>query len=434
MWYGQCTSGPKAKNCLYNGPAKPLTDPKGLEMLNKICPEFKGQNTCCTMKQLEALSKNLETMFQLTSRCPACWNNMRRLYCQLTCNRDQSVYMDPKSVDESPRNKSTILEINYYVSPTFKQGLFDSCKDVTFPGNNEKVLNLLCGHSAEECTPEKLLRNMGNTENGFAPFNIYYPELMTLNTTISPMNITVFNCSKQFIDPQTNKTASACSCQDCVASCPVLPTTPPQPVPRKIMGLDLLSFSLLVAYLGLLVIFFPLSLACAMRKKQKSYALVPNNAQANLKYSGGSYPPVTSSSLPVMVDSSPGLCERLGGKMEAVLHRKFTKWGIYCSTHPFTVMGCCLLVVAALACGLVRFTVTTDPVELWSAPNSVARKQKDIFDSKFGPFYRTEQLIIQSVNKTPTGYNRYGDGKFIPFGPIFRLDLLNQVFPIILPF
>ena len=427
MWYGQCTSGAKAKNCLYNGPAKPFTDPKGLEMLNKICPEFKGQNTCCSTKQLEALSNNLETMSQLTTRCPACWNNMRRLYCQLTCNRDQSVYMDPKTV-----KNFTIQEINYYVSPTFKQGLFDSCKDVTFPGNNEKVLNLLCGTSAEKCTAQKLLRYMGNTMNGFAPFDIYYPELMTLNTTISPMNITVFNCSKQFIDPQTNQTASACSCQDCVTSCPVLPTPPPQPVPRKIMGLDLLSFSLLVAYLGLLVIFFPLSLVCAMRKKQKRYTLVPSNAQANLKYSGGSYPPVTSSSLPVMVDSSPGLCERLGGKMEDVLHRQFTKWGIYCSTHPFLVMGCSILVVAVLACGLVRFTVTTDPVELWSAPNSIARKQKDIFDSKFGPFYRTEQLIIQSVNKTPTGYYRYGDGKFIPFGPIFRLDLLNQVFPIIL--
>ena len=432
MWYDQCTSGPKAKNCFYNGPAKPFTDPKGLKVLNSLCPEFKGQHTCCSTKQLDALSKNLETMAQLTTRCPACWNNMRRLYCQLTCNRDQSLYMDPKDVDNG-----TIKDINYYVSPTFKQGLFDSCKDVNFPGNNEKALNLLCGTTAEKCTPEALLKYMGNTANGFAPFDIHYPEPLPANSTctISPMNITVFKCNKQFIDPQTNRTASPCSCQDCVASCPVRPTLPPKSSPRKIMGLDLLSFSLLVAYIGLLVIFFPVSLVCTMRKKQKKYAaFVSGDAQANLRYTGGTYPPVTSSSVPIMVDSSPGLCERMGNKMESVLRRQFSKWGVYCSTHPFLVMGGSLLVVAALACGLIRFTVTTDPVELWSAPNSEARKQKDIFDSKFGPFYRTEQLIIRSTNPTPAGYTRYGDSKFIPFGPIFHLDLLNQVFPIIFPF
>ena len=372
-------------------------------------------------------------MAQLTTRCPACWNNMRRLYCQLTCNRDQSLYMDPKDVDNSTGHL-TITDINYYVSPTFKQDLFDSCKDVTFPGNNVKVLTLICGTTAEKCTAQKLLRYMGNTANGHVPFDIYYPLSVPTNSTISPMNITAFKCNKQFIDPQTIRTASPCSCQDCVASCPIRPTLPPKSSPRKIMGLDLLSFSLLVAYIGILVIFFSVSLICGMRKKQKSYALVSDDAHANLKYSGGSYPPVTSSSLPVMVDSSPGLCERMGNKMESVLRRQFTKWGIYCSNHPFLVMGGSLLVVAALACGLLRFTVTTDPVELWSAPNSEARKQKDIFDSKFGPFYRTEQLIIRSTNPTPAGYTRYGDGKFIPFGPIFHLDLLNQVLPIILPF
>ena len=429
VWYGQCTSGPKAHNCLYNGPAKPFTDPKGLKVLNSLCPELRGQNTCCSKKQLDALSTNLETMSQLTTRCPGCWNNMRRLYCWLTCNRDQSMYMDPKNVDNSTGH-ATIQDINYYVSPTFKQGLFDSCKGVTFPGNNEKVLNLLCGTTAEKCTAEKLLRYMGNTANGFAPFNIFYPPSVPPKSTISPMNITVFKCNKPFIDPQTNKTASICSCQDCVSSCPARPTLPPQPTPRKIMGLDLLSFSLLVAYIGLLVVFFPISLICTMRKKQKSYALVPDNAQANLKYSVGPNPPVTSSSLPVMVDSSPGLCERLGAKMEALLRRQFTKWGIYCSSHPFIVMGASLVVVGALACGLVRFTVTTDPVELWSSPNSMARKQKDIFDSKFGPFYRTEQLIIRSTFPTPAGYTRYGDSKYIPFGPIFHLDLLNQVLPV----
>ena len=152
-----------------------------------------------------------------TTHCPACWNNFRRLYCQLTCNRDQSMYVDPKDVDNST-GRATIQAINYYVSPTFKQGLFDSCKDVrVFPGNNHKVLSVFCGTTAEKCTVQKLLRYMGNTINGFTPFNIYYPESLVDN--LSWMDITVFKCNKPFIDPQTQKEASACSCKDCAASC-----------------------------------------------------------------------------------------------------------------------------------------------------------------------------------------------------------------------
>ena len=282
MWYGQCTRGDKPKNCLYNGPAKSLTDPKGVKLLNSICPELKGQPTCCSTNQLVALGKNLQTMAQLTTRCPACWNNMRRLYCQLTCNQDQSLYLDPKTI-RNDTGHETIIDVNYFVSPTFKKGLFDSCKDVSFPDiclAGEKVLNLLCGTTVEKCTPQKLLEYMGNTANGFAPFDIHYPR--SLAPHIKWMSVTIFKCNVSFIDPQTNKTAGPCSCQDCVASCPHRPPLPPQfPAPHG-MKLD---------------------------------------------------------------------------------------------------------------------------------------------DSKF----RKEQLIIKSTHPTSTGYHRFGDEKWIPFGPIFHLELLNQV-------
>ena len=222
VWYDQCTTGDKPKNCLYNGPAKNLTNPKGVQILNNLCPELRDQPTCCSTKQLQSLDNNLQTLIQLTGRCPACWNNMRRLYCQLTCSQDQSLFLDPTVVypfTPSPSIKQYILEVQYFVSPQFKQGLFDSCKDVIFPGSSEKVLSLLCGTSADRCTPDKLLRFMGNTENIFTSCTIQYPDHLIPN--LSWMNQTVFKCNKPFIDPQTNRTASACSCQDCAASCPV---------------------------------------------------------------------------------------------------------------------------------------------------------------------------------------------------------------------
>ena len=224
MWYGQCTH---AKNCLYNGPAKKLTDTMGLYLLNRLCPELNGQHTCCSTKQLIALSAIEVFIGPFTAHCPACWHNLRRLYCQLTCNRDQSVYMDPINVDNSTGH-ATILDINYYVSPIFKQGLYDSCKDVRMvPGTDEKALMVFCGTIAEECTAEKLLSYMGNTINGHTPFNIYYPESLVDN--LSWMDITVFKCNKPFTDPQTKTPAPICSCQDCPEPACLGTTSKPKP-------------------------------------------------------------------------------------------------------------------------------------------------------------------------------------------------------------
>ena len=74
-----------------------------------------------------------------------------------------------------------------------------------------------------------------------------------------------------------------------------------------------------------------------------------------------------------------------------------------------------------LTCGLLVVAVVTQTVNVWSAADSVG--QDDIFDLKF----RTERLIIQSRYPVITGYSHYPDTKWIPFGPIFHLYLLNQV-------
>lgn len=56
-------------------------------------------------------------------------------------------------------------------------------------------------------------------------------------------------------------------------------------------------------------------------------------------------------------------------------------------------------IVAAFAAGLKSIELTTDPVELWSAPNSQARQEKDFHDSHFDPFFRTNQLILTAPNR-----------------------------------
>ena len=192
----------------------------------QLCPELVGKKTCCSTKQLQALEDNVNTLHQLLGRCPACWNNMRKLLCETTCSPDQSLFMDPVIVFGT-----LIQEVAVFLSPQFKQSLYDSCKDVIFLGNNEKIMNLLCGTTADKCTPQKLLNYLGSTSNGFAPFTIDYPQTLTV-PKVQWMKGTPHKCNETFIDPATNTMARPCSCQDCHASCPAPAPASVVPVPK----------------------------------------------------------------------------------------------------------------------------------------------------------------------------------------------------------
>ena len=55
-----------------------------------------------------------------------------------------------------------------------------------------------------------------------------------------------------------------------------------------------------------------------------------------------------------------------------------------------------VLVAGALSVGIILLKVTIDPVELWAAPQSRSRLEKDYFDENFTPFYRTQQVILHA--------------------------------------
>lgn len=50
-----------------------------------------------------------------------------------------------------------------------------------------------------------------------------------------------------------------------------------------------------------------------------------------------------------------------------------------------------------LSFGIKYLSITSNPIEIWAAPTSRARIEKNYFDSHFQPFYRTEQVYIKSV-------------------------------------
>uniref|UniRef100_A0A8C5FMQ3 SSD domain-containing protein n=1 Tax=Gadus morhua TaxID=8049 RepID=A0A8C5FMQ3_GADMO len=93
---------------------------------------------------------------------------------------------------------------------------------------------------------------------------------------------------------------------------------------------------------------------------------------------------------------------------------------------PSEVLLAAAIVVAVFATGLMYIELTTDPVQLWSAPNSRARKEKDFHDKYFDPFFRTNQLILTAPGRKGHIYDSLLFGRQ-NFSGILEKDLLTQL-------
>ena len=322
--------------------------------------------TCCSNEQIIQMDKSLGPPKEFLARCPSCLKNFIDLYCSLACDPDQSDYL--KVTAYTTPNETAINGVDYVVSTDFAYGMYNSCKDVQMPSNNQRAIGALCGGDAASCTPQSWLDYMGSTaKNPAAPFDIkFYIMDVPYNDSgdiLTPMNMTIEPCS------------TTCSCQDCSASCgpPPPPYVPPQRM--KILNVDGFDF-IAVCLFGLYVFIFGLY-------------LIWSNLVC---YDPSTYEPATVNSLQgetIQADniphtsSRPSACERMGASLERKFERFFSAWGRFCARHPYLVVGVGVVICAILSAGISMFQVTTDPVELWSAPDSRARQGKDYFDKNF---------------------------------------------------
>lgn len=118
-------------------------------------------------------------------------------------------------------------------------------------------------------------------------------------------------------------------------------------------------------------------------------------------------------------------CETLGERFENALRVLFSSWGSLCVRQPLTVILASVVLVTICSAGLCYMRITTNPVELWSSPSSRARQEKNYFDQHFGPFFRTEQLIITTSSNESDSFSPT-TGPDIYFSPILNILLLHQ--------
>ncbi|GFU25408.1 NPC intracellular cholesterol transporter 1 [Nephila pilipes] len=387
-----------SRPCVYDGDAVPLKNPVSVNILKTLCPTLEtGPNysVCCDDSQIEVFQNSLDALATLFKRCPSCYHNLANVFCQLTCSPYQSRFLQVTNYTIS-KEKHTVTEMDYFITETYAQGLFDSCSNVQLSFTTAKAIGISCGSHLTDCTPHLWLDFMGGHDP--SPYQINFN--FKLNDTVivdkkvfHPMNETIIPCSQP-----VGSGGVACSCVDC----PCHPEPPPEfpKHDKKLFGLPLMKSLMIMAYILLSIVITVGFAFAGCEKKSEEDELLINDT---IKYTNIS------------------VFSQWGARSDAWFKKVFTQWGVFCASHPILVLLCALAFFVIASSGLVFFTVRTNPVDLWSAPNSEARKEKDYFDNHFGPFYRTEQVIIRRKSGNPVV------GRNLTFSPVFDRKFLHQI-------
>ncbi|XP_061187973.1 NPC intracellular cholesterol transporter 1-like [Saccostrea echinata] len=426
--YGECLDRPTGNlNCNYEGSPKVMNESEGLDILRTYCPNLVTSDqplTCCDLDQLRSFKKNMGVPQQLLLRCPSCYYNFLYLFCYFTCDPNQADFVKVKTKMLNVFNPSDpreiIMEVDYHVSEDYVYGMYNSCKDVQMPSTNAKALDIICGKPAADCTVQNWLDFMGSTANGQTPFTINYHIQNTSAADIRPMNYSTTPCYKKYGN------MSACSCQDCQSTCAPLPPPPKPKIPCTIDGVDCWFFASLVTFVvfSFFFIFFVVISFCYNRgtsgEKQINRDTDVYIVDKNKTEKKG-----------VFKEEPKGSCfQKWGLWMERTLERNFHRWGRFCALNPLKIIVAGIILGAVFSVGIVMFEVTTSPVKLWSAEKSRARLEKNYFDNHFGPFYRTQQLIItRPENATGVRHEVPGVqyGLYRNYTSIFNKAFLHKV-------
>ncbi|XP_058152663.1 NPC1-like intracellular cholesterol transporter 1 [Dasypus novemcinctus] len=411
-FYDECGKNPELSgglaplsnvSCLSNTPARLVTG-QHLVLLQRICPSlYSGPSTtyaCCSPEQLVSLELSLTLSKALLTRCPACADNFGSLHCHNTCSPNQSLFVNVTRVAErGPGELPAVVAYEAYYRRSFAERTYDSCSRVRIPAAATLAVGAMCGvYGSALCNAQRWLNFQGDTSNGLAPLDLTFhlwDADQSPGNGIQPLDEEVVSCNRS-----QEGGGVACSCQDCTAACPAIA----QPLPLDAT----FRMGHMAGGLALVIILVSVSVVLA------AFLVRPRVAACRGKASPAAPGPHTS------------FLDRLSLSTHTFLGGLFQGWGTRVASWPLTVLAVSVAVVAALAGGLAFTELTTDPVELWSAPKSQARLEKEFHDRHFGPFFRTNQAILTAPSRAAYRYDSLLLGPK-NFSGILSLDLLLEL-------
>uniref|UniRef100_A0A8C6P3E9 NPC1 like intracellular cholesterol transporter 1 n=1 Tax=Nothobranchius furzeri TaxID=105023 RepID=A0A8C6P3E9_NOTFU len=395
-FYEECGRNPTVGGIPLIPPIVPCFDPSAARhltgehylKLKEVCPMMdQGENNtyaCCSMKQLQSLDRSLTLSKAVLVRCPSCVENFAHLHCINTCspNQTQSVKVTKvMNVTYLGTTREAVVAYQSYLSSTFANAAFQSCKNVRIPATGGFAISTMCGrYGAKLCTAQRWYDFQGDSSNGLAPLDIDFQIIKDSDVEGLPDDVIPYNGRALRCNETTPLGGEVCSCQDCQESCPSMPPLPQPPPPFSLFGID-----------G----FFVLSIILLLTER-------------------------------IIQPSEVTCSDRNSLAAQAFMSRLFQRWGTLMASYPLTVILVAAVIVIAFSVGLKSIKLTTDPVELWSAPNSRARQEKDFHDAHFAPFFRTNQLILTAPQRKGHIYDSLLFGKQ-NFSGLISKDLIIEL-------
>uniref|UniRef100_A0A6A7FZJ5 Niemann-Pick C1 protein-like n=4 Tax=Hirondellea gigas TaxID=1518452 RepID=A0A6A7FZJ5_9CRUS len=457
IWREECGNEGRGSNvnCAYNGTSRPLSS-EATDMLRQACPELLEEygsgpvETCCNAEQVLSLSNSLNLMKMLLARCPACMRNIRLPFCYMTCSPMQTTFLQPTEYAPATfthqAGKHMVRGIDFYISRSFVNDIYGSCRDVVNPSTNGRVMEMFCGKwGAAQCSGERLFDYLGDySANEHTPLHINYHYSDPgdiFPQGIVPLDKTVQHCSNKL------PTSLACTCADCQLSCPLIRYTwdaDGTGDPWLMFGYDGLAVAMCLTAILCNAIFLVLFAYCHRRNKKYKAVMVERSLRNHEEFRSAfatriaqmnqNKPQFTGEDENSLLNGRPAedlpvcvtrdeltVCDRITSWTQTTVDDIFEKWGTFCATHPWKMIALGLSVASSLCVGIIYLQMTTDPVELWASANSKSRMQKDYYDENFEPFYRTAQIFIR-----PVGYSSF-ESNNLTFGPVFNKSFLQEV-------
>eukprot|EP00116_Pleurobrachia_bachei_P002887 sb/3463149/ len=388
--------------------------------LPQLCPELAtGDKICCDLNQFIDLKTKTLQAKSLLSKCEVSWKNFISLFCTFTCSPDQSLYINATKIEKSTEGDyDNVLGVDMYLSEEFQSKYYNSLKDVSLPAANMKAIVALCGST--NCDEKRLFNFMGN--NPLSPFPIQYldevPDVKTDNGTgelLGPDQL-------KYCWEKETEDSWLCSCQDCVSeyTCAAPPQIPPPKQLFTIGGFDGPLVILMIIYLSLFLLCLAhLSINLHYRRRNQTD---PMTRSASIASS------MSERHIASMQDRVNKGCRRV----DEILHRAFTAWAGFAIRKPWLVIIVALVLVGGACGGMYFFVMTSAPIDLWSAPSSQTRMEKNKFDETFVPFYRTTQVIVTAPSVPAFNYTLHRDdvqrNTTQTFGGVFQEDVFKKVF------
>ncbi|KAJ7967073.1 Niemann-Pick C1 protein-like [Quillaja saponaria] len=389
----------KVLNCPYGSPSvKP--DELLSAKIQSLCPTING-NVCCTVAQFDTLRAQVQQAIPFFVGCPACLRNFLNLFCELSCSPNQSLFINVTSTSEVNGNM-TVDGIDFFVTDTFGEGLYNSCKDVKFGTMNTRAIDFVGAGARNFDEWFAFIGQKTPPGSPGSPYYINFKTSVTDSSGVGLMNTSVYSCAD---------TSLGCSCGDCPSSpmCSDFEPPPHKKDPCLItigsLKLRCFDFSLAILYILLVSAFAGWALFHGKREKRR----LGSDGEPLLNVMGDSGNNINNlqknENLTVEV---PGrvLEVRNGARLSAVqgyMSSFYRSYGSWAARNPGLVLSSSLAIVLLLCLGLIFFKVETRPEKLWVGPGSKAAEEKQFFDRHLAPFYRIEQLIIATIPESKHG-------------------------------